>query len=335
MPSGLPSKSGSGRNPECGCHSKSAPIQHQRRPSGGSRPGRNFYKSLLALTVIDQDRGKTRQNTREEKQPRFFPASSAFFLSDLCGQRLSASGRREDGKRRVPGLIRRNFRLMLQRESDVVQPVQQAMADEVVDVELRPESLVVPHLALLEINRELVVINLLRSLHEFRNLSLAQPDRKETILGAVVGENVGERRRDHRPEAEVAERPHRMFTRRSTSKILPRDQNARAFVAWLIEHEVGIFLSVRVKPPVIKHKLPKARALDPLQKLLRDDLVSIHVDPIQRRHAPAMHCERFHLVILIVLPVWLPVRWRHPERSRSSGGARDLTRISTDHAGEI
>src|ERR1035437_7478542 len=84
-----------------------------------------------------------------------------------------------------------------------------------------------------------------------------------------------------------------MLAGRSAAKILARDQNACALVPRLIQHEVSILLSVRAKPPVIKHKLAKACALNPLQKLFGDDLVSIHVDPVQRGHAAPLQGDGF------------------------------------------
>src|SRR5580658_1535484 len=91
-----------------------------------------------------------------------------------------------------------------------------------------------------------------------------------------------------------------MLARRSTTKISARDQNTCARVARLIQHELGILLPVRAKPPVVKQKLAEPRALNPLQKLLGNNLIGIHINPIQRRHTPPMHGEWFHCVILKV-----------------------------------
>jgi len=183
---------------------------------------------------------------------------------------------------------------MLQREPDVVQPIQQAMAHEFIDGELRAESLIVGDFAFLEVNRDPIVGDLLRPLHQLRGLILGEAHSEKPILCAVVGKDIREGRRDDRPEAKIGQRPYRVFARRSTTKVPPRDQDARAFVARLIEHEIGILLSVHAKPPVVKKKLSEASFLDALQELLGNDLVRIHIDPIQRRYATAMHCEWFH-----------------------------------------
>src|SRR6266496_4229628 len=122
-------------------------------------------------------------------------------------------------------LICCDLRLMLKGEPNVVQAVQQTLSDKLVDGKARAESFVVAHLALLEINRDLVVVDLLRPTHQIRSLILAQLHREESILGAVVGENVREGRGDHGAKAEVGQSPYCMFTGGSTSKILSRNQN--------------------------------------------------------------------------------------------------------------
>src|SRR5580704_17482102 len=197
----------------------------------------------------------------------------------------------------MPGLVRRNLGFVLQREPNVVQSVQQALADEFIDGELGAESLVVAYFALLQINRDPIVVDILRPLHQLPDFVLAQPHREKSILRTVVGENVRERRRDHGAKTEIGQRPYRMFAGRSAPKVFPRDQNARAFITRLVQHKVWILGSVRCKPPVIKHELAKPRAFDTLQKLFWDDLVGVHINPVQRRHAPLMHCERLHRVL--------------------------------------
>src|SRR5438477_461471 len=77
------------------------------------------------------------------------------------------------------------------------------MSHELVDRKFGVESLLVPYLAFLQIDRHLVIVDLLRSRHESRHLLFAQSNRKETILRAIVRKNVCERRRNYRPEAQV------------------------------------------------------------------------------------------------------------------------------------
>ena len=115
----------------------------------------------------------------------------------------------------MAALIRRDFRFMPKREPNVVQSIQQTMPYEFIDGKLRAKSLVVAHFAFLEVHRELIVVNLLRSLYQLHNLILTQLHREETVLRAVVSENVREGRRDHCTEAEVGQRPYRKIGRAS------------------------------------------------------------------------------------------------------------------------
>src|ERR1700722_1144238 len=91
-----------------------------------------------------------------------------------------------------------------------------------------------------------------------------------------------------------------MFAGRSGAEIPARHQDARACIARFIQNEVRVLFSVRAKSPVIKQKLAEAGALDPLQKLLGDDLIGVDVDPVQRSHAAAMNGEWFHCFNLTI-----------------------------------
>ena len=66
-----------------------------------------------------------------------------------------------------------------------------------------------------------------------------QPDGEQAVLAAIAVENVGEAGRDHATEPEILQCPHRVLARRAASEIVAREQDARATVARLIEHEVG------------------------------------------------------------------------------------------------
>ena len=85
-----------------------------------------------------------------------------------------------------------DFRFVLQGEADIIQPIEQAMTHEFVDGEFSCEALLVPHLALLEVNRQLVVFDIAGPPHQFRGLILLQAHREETVLRAVVCEDIRE-----------------------------------------------------------------------------------------------------------------------------------------------
>src|SRR6266404_1621690 len=195
---------------------------------------------------------------------------------------------------RVPRFIRCNLLLVLQRQSTVVQPIKQAVAHEFVDRKLGAKAPIVPNLTLFQIDGELVIVEVPGAPHYFIRLIFFQPNREETIFRAVVSEDVGEGRRNHGAESEIGQRPHRVLSRRPAAEILPCHKDAGALKTRLVEDEAGVLISVRRKPPIVKQKLAKAGALNPLQKLFGNDLVGVDVNAVQRSHASAMCAKWFH-----------------------------------------
>ena len=61
----------------------------------------------------------------------------------------------------MPRLIGRNLRFVLQRQPNIVQPIQQAMTREFIHRERGAKALIVAHFALFQINGELVIVDLL------------------------------------------------------------------------------------------------------------------------------------------------------------------------------
>src|ERR1700757_468852 len=138
------------------------------------------------------------------------------------------------------------------------------MSYKLIDGKLGAESLLIADFTLFQIDGDLVVVNLLSAAHDRGEFVIGEVNREEPVLGAVVGKDVGERRRDDSAESEVGEGPDGVLARRSAAEILSRDENAGAFVARLVQNEVGILLAIRAEAPVVEHKLAKAGLLDPL-----------------------------------------------------------------------
>src|SRR5215475_918385 len=88
-----------------------------------------------------------------------------------------------------------------------------------------------------------------------------------------------------------------MLSRRATTEILSRHQNRGRFISRLVQNEIRIPGPVSCKAPIIEKKLPKPGLLDPLQKLLRDDLIGINVHAIERCNTPPVHCKWLHSVL--------------------------------------
>src|SRR5690606_5094729 len=86
--------------------------------------------------------------------------------------------------------------VVLERDADVVEAVEQAVATVLVDGERDPKAEVVADLALLQVDGELVALVRLGELEELLDGSGLENDRQDTVLEAVVVEDVGEGRSD-------------------------------------------------------------------------------------------------------------------------------------------
>ncbi len=100
---------------------------------------------------------------------------------------------------------------------------------------------------------------------------------RQPAVDRVGPEDIAERRRDHDAKAEVLEGPRGMLARRTATEVAPCDQNRRVAILGDVQEKAG------VAHPVVEEELPVARALDPLQELLRDDLVGVHVGAVEHR----------------------------------------------------
>src|SRR5512139_1138107 len=95
-----------------------------------------------------------------------------------------------------------------------------------------------------------------------------------------------------------------MLAARAASEVRPREQNRRALIAGLIEHEAAIDqslvrrLSHRTfveKPPRVEQVVAEAGPADLLQELLRDYLIRIDVCAVEWNYGADQQCEWFHL----------------------------------------
>ena len=116
-------------------------------------------------------------------------------------------------------------------------------------------------------------------------LRFAEDHRQQSDLGAVDVEDVSERRRDDRFEAEVLERPGCVLTRGAAAEVASRHKD-----------RIGLQLDLPRSHPVIEQELAEATSLDPLQELLRNDLVGVDVGPVEHRDAAFDHIYGTHAV---------------------------------------
>src|SRR6185312_8708837 len=96
-------------------------------------------------------------------------------------------------------------------------------------------------------------------------------------------EDVGEARRDDRPEAVVLQSPRRVLAARAAAEVAPRDED-------LVARQVPVGLL----GPVEEEELAEARALHALEELLGDDLVGVDVVAVEDRHRPRDRLDGLH-----------------------------------------
>src|SRR5205823_4692928 len=155
---------------------------------------------------------------------------------------------------------------------------EQALAREVVELEREAAGG-----ARLEVDGQLLAAR--RARHQLAHLRRGQLDGEEADLERVLAEDVAERRRDHRVEAVVLERPRRVLARRAAAEVAAREEDPPMLP---IQLEVGILA------PVEEEELVEAGALDPLQELLRDDLVGVDVRTVEHDRRRGDRAERLH-----------------------------------------
>ena len=111
---------------------------------------------------------------------------------------------------------------------------------------------------------------------------------------AAGEKDVGERGGDDDAKPGVGQRPRGVLSAGSAPEIPSGDEDARARLLGPIEFEGGVERAIGPKTPVEEQILAEARAFDPFQKLLGDDLVGIDIGPVEGGHDSGERHERFH-----------------------------------------
>src|SRR6185503_15589195 len=158
------------------------------------------------------------------------PGSTATFMSEVPGE-----------LRFSPRLERADLVRVPQRQADLVEAVQQAVLAERIDVEVEALRVVEGRHALpLEIDAQPEAGERSRVVKQLVDLGLRQRDRQEAVLQRVVLEDLAERGRDDGLEAVVAQRPGRVLARGADAEVAARQQDLRALVARLVQHELRV-----------------------------------------------------------------------------------------------
>src|SRR5438552_7919877 len=123
-----------------------------------------------------------------------------------------------------------------------------------------------------------------------------------------------------------------MLARRSAAEVLARHQDRSTLIAWFVQRERRIGLTLHEKAPVVEQKFSEARALNPLQKLLGNNLIRVDVGSIERCDEPCVNakwshdlCDEYDLCDLYDLFVFpLP----HVDKMSRNGGGRGHRRTN-------
>ncbi len=187
---------------------------------------------------------------------------------------------------------------LTQGQADVVEPVQQAVFAEGVDVEVCVEAEVVGDGLGFEVDGELVLGVFGAAVEQGCDLVIGEDGEDEAVLSGVREEDVGEAGCDDGAEAVLMDRPGGVFARTAAAEVFLGDEDLRAVMVMLVEDElrvglagVGAFLDAA---PVVEEKLAVAGALDALEELLGDDLVGVDVGQRQRSGFRGEDVDGFH-----------------------------------------
>ena len=140
-----------------------------------------------------------------------------------------------------------------------------------------------PRIPVGEIDRQGRVGAAVGVVEQLVEIVLGDADRQNAVLEAVVVENIAERGRDHAADAEIEQRPGRVFAARPQPKFRPRPENPGVAVGGLVEDEIRVLAAVVLVALFGEQSLAEPGALDGLEILLRDDHVGIDIDDLQRR----------------------------------------------------
>src|SRR6188474_681067 len=181
---------------------------------------------------------------------------------------VGARRRREPGRPRL--LECRDLVRVIERQTDVVQAVEQAVLAERLDLERIVETVAVRDRLVFEVDGQPEAGLAVGPVCDRLALFFWQADQEQAVLRRVVEEDIAERRRNNRPEAGLLKRPRRVLAGRSATEVVAGHQHRAIGELRAIEDEIRVVL-----PPALEEELAPAGPLDPLQVDGWNDLVSI------------------------------------------------------------
>src|SRR5690349_9044088 len=206
--------------------------------------------------------------------PRRRPCAQRTLVAILTPRRADAPSGEPRLFGETLGLERADLVGVPQRQADLVQPVEQAMLAEWLDIEgERMRAVGGCDRLPLEIDGQRKAGRGEAGMEQAVHVALGEHDRQQAVLEAIVEEDVGERRRDERAKAIVGERPRRVLARAAAAEVAAGEQYLRAAVARLVQHEIRVLgagrrIGARLAPieiaPGVEQVRSEARPIDRL-----------------------------------------------------------------------
>src|SRR5690606_6850077 len=207
----------------------------------------------------------------------------------------------------VAGLEGADLVRFLEGQADLVQPLQQALLAEGVDLEGNDLAAGLGDGLGRQVDGQLIARARRHVAEQAIHNGFIKNDWQHTVFEAVVVENIGKARGDDGANAKIVEGPGGVLAARTAAKILPRQEDRGALVTLLVEGKIrvqGTGAAVLAVPALIQvaHLVEqigaKARALDGLQKLLGDDHVGVDIGQVHGTDEALVGYECFHGVVL-------------------------------------
>ena len=133
-------------------------------------------------------------------------------------------------------------------------------------------------------------------IHELGEVFSRNNDRQNTVLKAIIIEDIGKARRDDAADSKIEKRPGSMFARGAATEIIFRDKYFGFAIGRLVQDELGIFGSILLVAEFGEKPAAQTGALDCFQILFRDDHVGIDIADVERRRDTGKGCEFFHVI---------------------------------------
>src|ERR1700677_3636774 len=103
-----------------------------------------------------------------------------------------------------------------------------------------------------------------------------------------------------------------MLARGATAEVLPGDEDRGLGIVRRMQHKITNLVSVDGEAPVVKKELAESGALDPLQELLGDDLIGVHVNFVERDNDSGVLAKRLHRFLTFLSVERLSYPWNCP-----------------------